>query len=140
MRILGRISLFGSKVAIEAIASVIPHVLGSVAQVGHKRKNPDTDYWAWESETYRFDVENLDEQLRSFVSQCAALKKPLETNRAGVRYAYLTLCPVDQTPDELFHCVLNSATVQAIGDLGIGVQVAPATAMPDAPAWKSARP
>lgn len=89
---------------------------------------------------YRFDIEKLDEQLRSFVSRHAALAKPLETNHAGIRYAYLTLCPVDQTPDELFHCVLDPATVQAIGDLGLGVQVAPATAMPDAPPWNGSGP
>jgi len=89
---------------------------------------------------YEFDIEKIDEQLGSFVSQYAALGRPLEINRAGIRYAYLTLCPVDQTPDEMFHCVLDASTIRTIGSLGIGVQIAPASVMPDALPWKGSIP
>lgn len=139
LRVFGRISLFGTKEIIDVIASYVSHLPGEVVQVGLKRNVPETNRWCWESPLYRFDLDDMDNDVRSFVMAYAPLGVAIEESGQGLTHAFLTLCPVEQSAEELFACVLGVDTVRAISGLGIGIQISPASVMPDASFWGKRR-
>jgi hypothetical protein len=136
LRILGQLSLFGTKVSVEGVASLTPIPRGLVKQIGLKRKPPETDHWCYESPLYRFHPETIDEEVRDFAFAHARLGEALANQELGITHAFLTLCPVEQSLEEEFACVLSAETLRAILHLGVGLQIAPAKVMPDAPYWK----
>lgn len=135
LRIYGQLSVFGTKAVVEQLASAKAIPGATTMQIGLKRRVPDVDAWCYESPRYRFHLETIDAEVRDFVLAYAQIGPVIEQCGDGVRFAFFTLTPVDQSYEEEFACALNSETVRAIADIGIGIQIAPAAVMPDAPFW-----
>lgn len=137
LRILGQISIYGTKASIDRCASIAPIPGGTVTQIGLARKVPDADSWCYASPWYRFRLDAIDGEVRDFVAAHAQLGDALAVRDAGITYAFFTLCPVEQSDEESLACVLSRETLQALSCLGVGLQIAPASVMPDAPYWAS---
>lgn len=136
LRILGRISIDGTRSAVDRLASTEPIPGGKIWQTGLKRKIPDVDSWCYESPLYRFHgIETLDNEVQEFVLAHARLGELLTKSSEGVKYAFFTLYPVAQSAEESFACTLSCDTLQAISRLCVGLQIAPGSVMPDAPYW-----
>lgn len=136
MRILGQISIYGTKASLERFASMASIPSGTTKQVGLKRKVPETDSWCYASPWYCFRFENLDEEMCDFLIAHAQLGNALAIPDPERRYAFFTLCPVDQSDDETFACLLSRETLQVLSSLGVAFQIAPESVMPDAPYWR----
>jgi hypothetical protein len=135
LRILGQFSIFGTKASVGRIASTTPIPEGRIVQIGLARRVPEPDSWCYESPRYRFHQEEIDDEVRDFISVHARLGPALKKADAGLKYAFLTLCPVEQSNEEEFACVLSHETLQALSALGVALQIAPEPVMPDAPYW-----
>jgi hypothetical protein len=140
LRILGQISIFGTKASVERIASATPIPGGKITQIGLARRIPEPDSWCYESPRYRFHQDAIDSEVRDFVAAHARLGQALIEPDAGLKYAFFTLCPVEQSYEEEFACVLSKETLKALSDLGVALQVAPEPVMPDAPYWSDKVP
>lgn len=135
LRIIGQISIFGTKESIERCASVAPIPFGKTTQIGLKRRVPDADSWCYESPWYCFHLDMIDLEVRDFIVAHSQLRDSLAVRDLGIIYAFFTLCPVGQSFEESFACVFEHETLYALSSLGLGLQIAPASAMPDAPYW-----
>jgi hypothetical protein len=135
LRILGRVSIYGSKASTERLASlgVIPS--GELRQVGQKRAIPDEDSWFYASPWYRFHIDVLDEEANAFLRTHSKLGSSLAVRDSGIRHAIFTLCPVEQTEEEVFAFMLSSETLKLLSNLGLALEVSPAAVMPDAQYW-----
>jgi len=140
LRILGRIELYGTKEALARVASVAPIQNGAMIQIGLERKVPDVNHWTYKSPRYQFHLEEIDNEIRAFVIAHSQLGQALPDKHNEITHAFLTITPVEQTEGELFACDLSAETVLAISSLGIGIQIAPAEVMPEAPFWKQENP
>lgn len=138
LRILGRITVDGTKAVVERLASTNALPGGEIFQTGLKRRIPDVDCWRYESPLYRFhNGEKLDKELRGFILANARLGEALAESREGVQYAFLTLFPVGQSFEESLSSDLSPETVREIANLGVGFQINPEPIMPYAPFWVS---
>lgn len=135
LRVLGQISIFGTRAAVERIASIAPIPGGKMTQIGLARKVPEPDSWCYESPRYRFHQETLDPEVRDFLAAHIQLCQALIPPEPGLKYAFFTLCPVEQSYEEEFACVLSNETLQVLSALGVSLQIAPEAVMPDAPYW-----
>lgn len=135
MRILGLLSIYGSKSSLERIKSVAPIPLGKLGQIGLKRQVPEPDSWCYSSPYYRFHLEKLDEEVRAFLDKHAHLGKALSLHDKAISYALLTLIPVELGDEETFACMLSHETIQTLSHLGVGLEISPEASMPDAPYW-----
>lgn len=135
LRILGQVSIYGTKASIDQCASIAPIPTGAITQIGLMRKIPDVDSWCYASPWYRFHLDVIDDEVRDFIAAHAQLGDALAVRDAGIAYAFFTLCPVEQSDEESLACVLSRETLQALSRLGVGLQIAPASLMPDAPYW-----
>lgn len=136
-RVIGQISISGSKASIDRCSSTTPIVDGVITQSGLKRKTPDIDSWHYASPWYRFHCNTIDDEIKDFANANAKLHDILLPRDFGITYAFLTICPVGQSSDESLSCVFSLETLQAILYLGVGLQIAPAELMPEVPYWKS---
>lgn len=134
-RILGQISIYGRKASIDRCALVAPISGSTITQIGLMRKVPDADSWCYASPWYRFHLDLIDAEVRDFIAAHVQLADALAARDAGIDYAFFTLCPVEQSDEECLACVLDRETLQALSGLGVGLQIAPALVMPDAPYW-----
>lgn len=134
-RILGQVSIYGTRSSIDRCASIAPISSGTITQIGHMRKVPDADSWCYASPWYRFHLREIDDEVRDFVAAHSQIGDALAVRDSGITYALLTLCPVEQSDEESFGCVLSRETLHALSCLGVGLQIAPASVMPDAPYW-----
>uniref|UniRef100_UPI003342314E hypothetical protein n=1 Tax=Castellaniella defragrans TaxID=75697 RepID=UPI003342314E len=135
LRILGQISISGTKASIDRCASIARIPRGTIMRTGLARKVPPADSWCYSSPWYRFNFHTMDQEIRSFVMAHAQLGKALAGHDAGITYALFTLCPVEQTFEETFSGLLSRETLQALSCLGVGLEIAPAVLMPDVPCW-----
>jgi len=46
-----------------------------------------------------------------------------------------TLCPVEQSEEEVFAFMLNPGTLKLLSNLGLALEVSPAAVMPEAQYW-----
>lgn len=139
LRILGQISIFGTKASVERVASDVQIPGGKITQTGLSRRIPDPDSWCYESPRYQFHQETLDDEVRDFATAHARLGKTLCEKVEGLTYAFFTICPVDQSYDEEFSCVLSNHTLRALFNLGVALQIAPSPVMPEVPYWSLSR-
>lgn len=135
LRILGQISIYGTKASIERFVSIAPIPTGKIVQAGLKRTIPEIDSWCYASAWYGFRLDTLDEEVFNFLIAHAQVGHGLATRDPELRYAFLTLCPVNQSADETFAFVLGHETVQALSSLGVSFQIAPESVMPEMPYW-----
>lgn len=137
LRILGRISIYGSKASTERLSSlgVIPS--GELGQFGQKRGVPEPDSWCYASPWYGFHADALDEETNDFLAAHSKLGPLLALPDDGIRYAMFTLCPVEQSEEEVFAFLLNRGTVELLANLGLALEVSPAAVMPDVRYWNT---
>lgn len=135
LRILGEISVYGSAASLERLVSTASIQNGVLKQIGTLRKVPDKDFWCYASPRYRFHADTLDEEVRGFLTAHKRLGEALAINDAGIRYALFTLCPVDQSYEEAFACLLGKDTLRVLSDLGLALEIAPESVMPEAEYW-----
>jgi hypothetical protein len=136
LRLLGKISVFGTQHCVEqlsvqkVIADAVTH------QIGLSQKIPPKDLWTYATPWYEFGVESLNEGVSNFVETYPLLGDALDKLGSDVRWAILTLCPVGQSDEEAFSCLLNRETMAAITRCRLGLEIAPASVMPEAVLWK----
>ncbi len=137
MRILFKTNVFGSRLGVEPMvrATAIPN--GQLTQTGTSRVPPDLDSWAYSSPWFTLSGDDLDRELMEFLSTQHALQKFLIVKEAAVKFAMLTICPVAESEDEAFACLLSVETLAEISRLGLALEIAPAPFMPDAPTWRA---
>lgn len=136
LRILGQIAVYGSRAAIDKVASVARIPSAAIHQAGNLRKAPDKDFWCYASPWYQFTLPSFDSEVRHFITSHADVGKALASN--NVHYAFFTLCPVaDDDSDSQFACLLERETLRTLESVGLGLQIAPASVMPQAPFWVS---
>lgn len=135
LRILGKISIFGTMAGLNRLVSAGSISGGILQQVGTSRKNPDTDSFCYGSSWYDFRADTLDEEVRNFLTANAQLRHVLAVRDPGIRYAIFTLCPVNESYEDNFACLFNQETLQVLLDLGLALEIAPASVMPDAAYW-----
>jgi hypothetical protein len=136
LKLLFQISIYGTKSILTSCASIANLQGGTLSQIGQKRKIPDSDSWCYASPWYRLHFELLDEEIFDYISSNKKIGDALAIHENSVSYAFLTLCPVGQTSKENLACIFTQKTLKSISDIGIDLQIAPASAMPDAPYWK----
>ncbi|HEY2444852.1 MAG TPA: hypothetical protein VGI20_03855 [Rhizomicrobium sp.] len=135
MRILGTINVCGNSAGLRPLvgAAAIPN--GIYSAVGLKRRIPDVDRWSYKSPLYRFRFDSLDAEVRSFLLAHNAIGPILNADRSGIEFAYFTFCPVAESEDEWFSGYLQSPTLMVLGNLGLGLEIAPESLMPEASYW-----
>lgn len=137
LRILGNIEIYGTKASLEQLVSVDPIPNSILKQIGTKRKIPDKDLWCYGSPSYRFrEITTLDEEVRDFLIAHERLGDVLAVRDPGIQYAIFTLCPVEQSYEETFACLISCETLQILVRMGLALQIAPASVMPDVDFWK----
>ena len=132
---LCQLAVYGDKPSVERVASFASFSTGTITRTGTMRKIPDPDSWCYSTAWYRFDLDSINEELRDFLFVHGRVRDVTIT--VGITYAFLTLCPVEQSYEHTFACVLERETLEAIWQLGLALQIAPASTMPDAPFWNS---
>ena len=65
------------------------------------------------------------------------LKNYLDINDRRIEYAIFTLCPVEQSHEETFACLLSQKTLKVLVDLGLCLEIAPEVFMPEVPYWNN---
>ena len=135
MRILGKITFFGTKTSLDLLASSAPFTNSVFEQVGALRKVPDLDSWCYGTPWYRFRFEQLDEDVRRFLLAHETLLGTSIFRDAEIKYSIFTLSPITQNPDEAFSCFFDTKTLEKLLVLGLALEIAPASVMPDAPYW-----
>jgi hypothetical protein len=138
LRVIGCIHISGTKAGLETLVSnsVIPS--GILKQIGTKRKIPDVDSWSYSSPWYRFhfDFEQFDEEICDFLLAHQQLKDYLDIRDTRIKYAIFTLCPVGQSHEETFACLLSQKTLKVLVDLGLCLEIAPEVLSSEAPYWE----
>lgn len=138
LRIIGRISIFGSLEALKQLELSNPIPDSSIQKVGAARPNILHDLWVYGSHWFSFRSDLLDEELLNYLTAHSSLGPALATlDKKSIAYAMLTITPVDQTDEEVFSCFLGLKTLNALSNLGLALEIAPAAVMPDAPYWIS---
>lgn len=135
LRILGKISIYGTQAGLERLASVAPILDGAIKQVGNSRKVPEIDSWCYASPWYRFRIDTMDEEVRNFLDTNAQLGKVLNSSDTGIEYAVISLCPVGQNEQETFACLFSHETLDVLASIGFALEIAPASVLPNAPYW-----
>lgn len=135
LRVLGQLSIYGTKASIDRFAAVAPIPSAKITQVGLKRKVPEVDSWCYASPWYRFRIEAIDDEVRNFLLNHRQVGTGLASRDPDLRYAFFTLCPVGQSDDETFGCLFGHETLQALSGLGVSFQIAPESLMPEAAFW-----
>ena len=137
LRILGNIEIYGTKASLERLISIDPIPNSVLQPIGTKRKVPDTDSWCYGSPSYRFrEIITLDEEVRDFLIAHERVGDVLAERDWGIEHAIFTLCPVEQSYEETFACLLSCETLQILVRMGLSLQIAPASIMPDVGFWK----
>jgi hypothetical protein len=139
LRILAKISIFGTKSAVQQLGSTASMENGDIQQVGIARPKPDVDFWCYGSLWYRFRLGTFDDELLDFLETHKSLGDALTAVRSEVKYALCTVCPVEQTDEEVFACIFGDDTLSILTDLGLSLEIAPASVMPDVPYWLTER-
>ena len=138
MQIQGQISTYGTKASIERFTSKAPIQSGTTTQVGFGRKAPEKDSWCYASPWYSFHSDNLDEEVRDFLIAHAQVGDVLASVDPERRFSFFTLSPIGDGDEETFACILSHDTLKALSTIGVDLQIAPATVMPEAPYWHRA--
>jgi hypothetical protein len=58
---------------------------------------------------------------------------------SGISFALFTLSPVAEDSDEWFASFFENETIVALGNLGLGLEIAPESVLPEAPFWAAVR-
>lgn len=138
LRVLGNIQIYGSSSGLEGMVSVAAIPNGDLQQVGTKRKEPDKDSWCYASPWYRFRLDVLDEEVFDFLVAHKKIEAFLKANRKSIEYALFTLCPVNQSHEEIFACLIGNESLGMLSRVGLDLEIAPASVMPEASYWKEA--
>lgn len=135
LRILCCISIYGNKLSLRELVSknAIPN--GELNQIGLKRKIQDVDSWCYSSPTYQFTREKFDIEVRDFLIHHLKIGEILKTSREGIQYALFTICPVEQSFEDEFSCLLTRETLDILSNLRLALEVAPAVIMPEVEYW-----
>ena len=136
-RVLGSIYLIGSGGCLSRLAheALIPN--GSLRQIGLARKIPEPDLWCYSSPRYQFNLDEIDDEVRSFLHAHPKVTQALLNQQKGVQYAMFVICPVAQNEEDMFAGALSNETLQALAASGLALEIAPAPVMPDAEPWRS---
>lgn len=135
LRILGKISIFGTLAVTQKLESLKPIPNGLLHQVGAGRPIPVVDSWCYGSNWFSFRYDLLDEEIFDYLAAHERLGDVLAAAHAGVKYAIFTLAPIGQTYEETFSCLLGVKTLRKISDMGLALEISPESVMPDAPYW-----
>jgi hypothetical protein len=135
LRILAQISVYGTKKSIEEIASDAAFNDGKLMQCGLLRKPPVADSWCYSTAWYRFDFDRLDKEILQFLNSHMSIDGVLSKHLNGLEYAMLVLCPVRETFEHEFSFLLSKETLSALCRMGLALELAPATTMPDCQNW-----
>lgn len=138
LRVLGQLAIYGDRSCVERIASAARIPNASLEPVGRKRRIPETDHWCYASPWFRFRLESLDNEVSDFLAAHQSLAGALSASGAGLRFAMLTMCPVERSSEEAFAFLLSNRTLDQLATLHLALEVSPAELMPDAPYWKDA--
>jgi hypothetical protein len=139
-RVLGQISIYGTKASIDRCASVAQIPNGTIKQIGLKAKIPPLDEWLYASPLYRFRFDHLDtmdHEIRDFLAAHLKVSDALASRDTEIEYALFTLCPVEQSYEESFAGILSRETLKMLVDMGLDLEISPEAIMPDAAYWKS---
>jgi len=135
-RILGNISIYGTRSNLEKLVSTGPMPNSSIRQIGSLRKEPEIDSWCYSTQWYCFSADTLDEEVRDFLIAHERLGDVLEVPEIGAGQALFTLSPVGQDSDCLFSCLLSHQTLCTLSALKLSLQIAPASVMPNVAYWR----
>ncbi len=135
LRILARITIFGSKAIAEDVASFVQFHDGELMQCGLRRRPPVKDIWCYSTKWYRFNSSRLNEELLDFLHSHIALKEIIPFRLDNLEYAQLVLCPVGQTFEREFSFYLQREILSTLDGMGLALELAPASVMPEAPYW-----
>lgn len=136
MRILARVSIYGTKKTLGKICVGAPILNGVLEPVGLARKVPDLDSWCYASPWYRFHHDKIDEELGDFLTVNVGLEDFVATDGKGIVAGVVSLCPVGEGFEERFACVLTQRTLRLLLRTGLDFEVAPASVMPEVPYWR----
>lgn len=134
-RILGQISIYGSKSALDSLHNNQILREGTLKQIGLARKVPDIDYWSYASPWYRFRSEKLDDEIQNFLVANKKLGKAIGDIAPGIRYSFFTLSPVAQNEENLFSCLLSNETLEMLSKLHLALEISPASVKPNGAYW-----
>jgi hypothetical protein len=137
LRIIGNIEIYGTMASLEKLISINPIPNSILRQIGNKRKVPDIDFWCYGSPLYRFrEIISLDEDIRNFLLVHEQLGDFLVVQDSEIKDAIFTLSPVDQSYEETFACLLSNKTLQILVSMGLSLQIAPVSVIPDVGYWR----
>lgn len=139
LRILGCISVNGTKNNLEEFSLIARVMDASITQIGLKLKKPPMDYWIYSSPWYQFSHDMLDDEIQDFVIENSNFGIAVKKYHSELIYPLLTLCPTDMDEDEDFSCLLSQKTIENISNIGVGLQISPALVMPISPFWNVKR-
>jgi hypothetical protein len=108
---------------------------GELKPVGLKRKIPDADRWCYSSPTYQFSRDYFDELVLDFLSKHLAVGRGLEKYLDDIEYAIFNICPVGQTFEDEFSCLLTRKTLDVLSRLRLSLEIAPSAVMPEFDDW-----
>lgn len=140
LRILAKISIYGSKAALGPLMEAALIQDGKIKQVGTSRKKPELDSWSYSSPWYEFHVDEIDNEIHDFLVAHERLGAFLCASNgrcvSGMEYAVLSLCPVGQNAQEYFSCFFGREILGALLQSGLALEIAPASTLPEAQYWK----
>ncbi len=135
-RLMGRIEIYGTKFSVDRRELVASIPDGTMTQTGSKFKVSEEDSWIYVSPWYHFHINTMDDEIRDFLTAHESIGEVLASCNAGIEHAFFTLCPVEQSDQAIFAGVFSNDTLKTLTKMGLDLQIAPATMMPDALYWK----
>ncbi len=137
LRILARIQVSGSNIRLAQLDQnrLIPH--GVLRQIGLVRRIPDTDSSLYASPWYEFPLETFDSDIAEFLAVHEALGLELGKDLSEIRFAALTICPVDATALDQFAGFFDRDFLMRLSTMSLGLEIAPAQVMPQFARWRT---
>lgn len=136
MRILAQISIYGSQQGIDTVNKTLSGIPMYIEQIGLKKEPPEINRWHLSSPMYQFHWdERFDEEIYNFLTFYQNIKNSNLTSANEIIYSFLTICPVRESKEEDFSYILTKRTLKTLIELGLCIQVAPATVMPEFQFW-----
>jgi hypothetical protein len=134
-RVLVQLSVWGNDEDIQSLSAQIDGSIGRIVHVGTKSMKPENRCMSFCTPWHEIDNDNVNDGLYSFIEahkNISALVSESSFNNITLR---LTVCPVDETQENSFSCLIGIRTVRKLAELGLEFEISPAVVMPQATYW-----
>jgi hypothetical protein len=136
LRTLAKIQVYGSKRRLTQLEQngLIPN--GVLRQIGLARRVPDVDSWSYSSLWYEFPLVSFNLDVAEFLCVHEVLGLELGKDLSDIRFAALTICPVNATELDQFGGIFDPHFLRRLAVMNLALEIAPAQVMPHAPLWQ----